>query len=137
MAVEIKEITTRRELKEFVRFGNEFYKDSEYYCPQLIDDEINTFDEKHNPAHEVCEYVLYMAYRDKRVVGRIAGIINHAANEKWKVKHVRFGWMDFIDDQEVSFALLDAVAAWGKAKGMEQINGNMKSDLYMQLRLKF
>ena len=61
MAVEIKEITTRRELKEFVRFGNEFYKDSEYYCPQLIDDEINTFDEKHNPAHEVCEYVLYMA----------------------------------------------------------------------------
>lgn len=123
MAVEIKEITTRRELKEFVRFGNEFYKDSEYYCPQLIDDEINTFDEKHNPAHEVCEYILFMAYRDKRPVGRIAGLINHAANSKWNVKKVRFGWMDFIDDQEVSFALLDAVAAWGKAKGMEQING--------------
>ena len=64
-----------------------------------------------------------MAYRDNRPVGRIAGIINHAANQKWNVKHVRFGWMDFIDDQEVSFSLLDAVAAWGKSKGMEQING--------------
>ena len=123
MAVEIKKITTRRELKEFVRFGNDFYKDSEHFCPQLIADELNTFDEKHNPAHEVCEYILFMAYRDKRPVGRIAGLINHAANSKWNVKKVRFGWMDFIDDQEVSFALLDAVAEWGKSKGMDRLNG--------------
>ncbi len=123
MAVEIIQITTRRGLKEFIRFGNEFYKDCEYFCPQLITDELNTFDEKVNPAHAVCEHVLYMAYRDKKAVGRIAGIINHAANERWKVKHVRFGWIDFIDDQEVSFALLDAVAKWGKERGMEQING--------------
>lgn len=123
MAVEIKQITTRRELKEFIRFGNEFYKDCEFFCPQLIGDELNTFDPKINPAHEVCEHVLYMAYRDKRPVGRIAGIINHAANKRWNVKHVRFGWIDFIDDQEVSFSLLDKVAEWGKSKGMEQING--------------
>lgn len=123
MAVEIKQITTRRELKEFIRFGNDFYKDCEFFCPQLIGDELNTFDPKINPAHEVCEHVLYMAYRDKRPVGRIAGIINHAANKRWNVKHVRFGWIDFIDDQEVSFSLLDKVAEWGKSKGMEQING--------------
>ncbi|MBR5854158.1 MAG: N-acetyltransferase [Paludibacteraceae bacterium] len=123
MAVEIKQITTRRELKEFVRFGNDFYKDCEYFCPQLISDELNVFDAKVNPAHDVCEHILFMAYRDNRPIGRIAGIINHAANKKWGVKHVRFGWIDFIDDQEVSFALLDAVAEWGKSKGMEKING--------------
>ena len=123
MAVEIRKITTIRELKRFVQFGNDFYKDCEYFCPQLINDELDVFDEKKNPAHEVCEYVLFMAYRDKNPVGRIAGIINHAANEKWNVKKVRFGWMDFIDDQEVSFALLDAVAEWGKSKGMDKLNG--------------
>ena len=123
MAVEIKQITTLRDLKKFVRFGNDFYKDCEYFCPQLISDELNIFNLQVNPAHEVCEHVLYMAYRDGRPVGRIAGIINHAANARWNVKHVRFGWIDFIDDQEVSFALLDAVAAWGKSKGMEKING--------------
>ena len=123
MAVEIRKITTIRELKRFVQFGNDFYKDCEYFCPQLINDELDVFDEKKNPAHEVCEYVLFMAYRDKNPVGRIAGIINHAANEKWNVKKVRFGWIDFIDDQEVSFALLDAVVEWGKLKGMDKLNG--------------
>ena len=123
MAVEIREITTIRGLKQFVRFGNDFYKDCEYFCPQLIADELDVFDPKKNPAHEVCEHILFMAYRDKKPVGRIAGIINHAANEKWNVKKVRFGWMDFIDDQEVSFALLDAVSEWGKSKGMDKLNG--------------
>lgn len=123
MAVEIREITTIRGLKQFVRFGNDFYKDCEYFCPQLIADELDVFDPKKNPAHEVCEHILFMAYRDKKPVGRIAGIINHAANEKWNVKKVRFGWMDFIDDQEVSSALLDAVSEWGKSKGMDKLNG--------------
>ena len=123
MAVEIVEITTRRDLKKFIQFGNDFYKDNQYFCPQLISDELNTFNPAINPAHEVCEHVLYMAYRDKRPVGRIAGIINHAANAKWNVKKVRFGWMDFIDDQEVSFTLLDKVAQWGKSKGMDKLNG--------------
>mgnify|MGYP003536428017 FL=1 len=123
MAVEIREITTIRGLKQFVRFGNDFYKDCEYFCPQLIADELDVFDPKKNPAHEVCEHILFMAYRDKKPVGRIAGIINHATNEKWNVKKVRFGWMDFIDDQEVSFALLDAVSEWGKSKGMDKLNG--------------
>lgn len=123
MAVEIKKITTHRELKQFIRFGNDLYKDCEHFCPQLISDELNAFDPKVNPAHEVCECVLFMAYRDRKPVGRIAGVINHAANEKWNVKKVRFGWIDFIDDQEVSFALLNAVSEWGKSKGMDKLNG--------------
>ena len=123
MAVEIKEITSKRDLLRFVQFGNEFYKDCDNFCPSLILDEMDTFNLKKNPAFEVCEHVLYMAYRDGKAVGRIAGIINHEANRNWNVKHVRFGWIDFIDDLEVSKALLDAVVAWGKAKGMDGING--------------
>ena len=123
MAVEIKQIVTRGDLKKFVCFGNDLYKDNENFCPQLISDEMNVFDPKVNPAHEVCDHILFMAYRDKRPVGRIAGIINHTANAKWNVKKVRFGWLDFIDDNEVSFALLDAVSEWGKSKGMDKLNG--------------
>ena len=70
MAVEIKKITTHRGLKQFIRFGNDLYKDCEHFCPQLISDELNAFDPKVNPAHEVCEYVLFMAYRDRKPVGR-------------------------------------------------------------------
>ena len=121
--VEIREITTKRELKQFIQFANDLYADCPYYCPPLLFDEINCFDAEKNPALEVCEYQLWMAYRDGKAVGRIAGIINRRANEKWGFKHVRFGWFDFIDDMEVSKALLDTVAAWGKARGMDALNG--------------
>ena len=123
MAIEIRQITGKIDLLRFVKFGNEFYKDCENFCPALILDELNTFNPKKNPAFDVCEHVLYMAYKDGKAVGRIAGIINHEANRKWGVKQVRFGWCDFIDDLEVSKALLDAVAAWGKSKGMDGLNG--------------
>ena len=123
MAIELRQITGKIDLLRFVKFGNEFYKDCENFCPALILDELNTFNPKKNPAFDVCEHVLYMAYKDGKAVGRIAGIINHEANRKWGVKQVRFGWCDFIDDLEVSKALLDAVAAWGKSKGMDGLNG--------------
>ncbi len=123
MAIEIKQITTRLGVKRFIEFGNDLYKDCENFCPHLILDELNTFNTKKNPAHEVCDHILYMAYEDGRPVGRIAGIINYAANARWDVKHVRFGWIDFVDDESVSRALLDAVAAWGKSKGMDALNG--------------
>ena len=123
MSVEVRKITTKCGMYRFVKFGNDFYKNCENFCPSLILDELNTFNPKKNPAFDVCEYVLYMAYRDGKAVGRIAGIINHEANKKWGVKHVRFGWIDFIDDLEVSKALLDAVSAWGKSKGMDGLNG--------------
>ena len=123
MAIEIRKITTKRDLLRFIKFGNEFYKDCENFCPALILDELDTFNPKKNPAFDVCEHILYMAYQENKPVGRIAGIINHEANRKWGVKHVRFGWIDFIDDLEVSQSLLDAIAEWGKSKGMDKLNG--------------
>lgn len=123
MAIEIQEITSKRDIRKFIQFGNDLYKDCPNYCPTLMFDELNTFDEKKNPAFEVCEKKLFLAYRDGKIVGRIAGLINYAANKHWNVNHVRFGWMDFIDDLEVSKALLDAVAQYGKSKGMDAMNG--------------
>ncbi len=123
MAVEIREIHTKRELRQFIQFANDLYADCPYYCPPLFFDEMNCFDAEKNPALEVCDYQLWMAYREGKPVGRIAGIINRRANEKWGFKHVRFGWFDFIDDKEVSKALLDTVVAWGKERGMDALNG--------------
>lgn len=119
----IKEVATKSELRKFVQFGLDLYKDNPYYCPPIFFDEINTFNPKKNPALEVCEYIAYMAYRDGQIVGRIVGIINHRANEAWNVKKCRFGWFDFIDDYEVFRALLDTVAEWGRSKGMHELNG--------------
>lgn len=119
----IKEVTTRRELKQFVQFPNELYKDHPYYTPALFFDEMNAFNPKHNPSLEHCKFINYLAYRNGKVVGRISGIINPIANERWNCLKVRFGWFDFIDDYEVSKALLDAVAAWGKSQGMTTMNG--------------
>ena len=123
MALEIRAIHTKKELETFIEFANDLYADCPYYCPPLFFDEMNCFNPAMNPALEVCEYQLWLAYRDGKVVGRIAGIINRKANETWNFKHVRFGWFDFIDDLEVSKALLDTVAAWGKERGMDALNG--------------
>ena len=123
MAIEIREVTTRRALKQFIQFGIDLFDGDPSYCPPLWLDEWNTLRRNINPAFEVCESIYYLALRDGKIVGRIAGIVNHRANEHWNVKKVRFGWFDFIDDLEVSKALLDAVAAWGKSKGMETLNG--------------
>lgn len=120
--VTIKQVETKKEWKTFIQFANKMYADCPYYCPTLDADEYSTFSEK-NPVMEFSDYMLYLAYKDGKVVGRIAGIINYRANEHWHNHHVRFGWFDFIDDLEVSKALLDAVAAWGKSKGMKELNG--------------
>lgn len=119
----IKEVKRERDLRRFVQFGIDIFKGNNYYCPPLILDEIITFKKGKNPAHEVCDYVLYMAYRNGKAVGRIAGIVNHRANEAWGVKKCRFGWFDFVDDYEVFESLLDSVAEWGRSKGMELLNG--------------
>lgn len=123
MAVKIKTVSSRRELKTFVRFANNLYKGNKYYVPSMPFDDLNTFDRNKNGAFDFCEAELYLAYKDDKVVGRVAAIVNHKANQAWKVSQVRFGWIDFIDDMEVSAALLDAVAAFGKARGMTQIVG--------------
>lgn len=119
----IREVTTKRELNRFVKFGIDLYKNNPYYCPPIVFDEVNTFNPKGNPALEVCDFVIYMAYRNGEIVGRIVGIVNHRANEAWGVKKCRFGWFDFVDDYEVFKSLIDAVAEWGREKGMTCLNG--------------
>ena len=121
--ITIKEIKSKHDLRRFVQFGIDLYKGNPYYCPPIFFDEVNSFIPKSNPALEVCDFVVYLAYRDGKIVGRIAGIINHRANEVWKVKKCRFGWFDFIDDYDVFKALIDAVAEWGRNRGMTELNG--------------
>ena len=123
MTVLIKPVTTRKELKQFVRFANKLYKGNKYYVPSMPLDDLNTLDKTKNGAFDFCESEYYLAYKNSNLVGRVAAIINHKANESWKVNQVRFGWFDFIDDIEVSTALLDAVIAFGKSRGMTQIVG--------------
>ena len=107
MAITIKKVSTKRELKKFIRFNYRMYKDNPYSVPDLYDDMLNTFNKKKNAAFEFCEADYFLAYQDDKIVGRVAAIINNRANEKWGSKNVRFGWIDFIDDPEVSSALID------------------------------
>ncbi len=123
MAIEIKTVSTKKELKTFVRFANKMYKGNKYYVPCMPMDDFKTLDKNYNAAFEFCEAEYYLAYKDDKLVGRVAAIINHKANKAWNVNQVRFGWIDFIDDIEVSKALLDAVVAFGKARGVNQIVG--------------
>ena len=123
MSVEIRKVQTKKELKEFIHFANNLYKGDEYYAPSLISDDYNTFDPKKNGAFDFCQAQMFLAYKEGKVAGRVMAIINNRANETWKVKQVRYGWIDFINDEEVAKALLDAVAAWGKERGMTDIAG--------------
>ena len=123
MSVEIKKIDDRAGLKAFVNFFYDLYRDCPYSVPYLYTDEINTLRKDRNPAFAFCEADYFLAYKDGKPVGRIAAIINHRANEHWKRQMVRFGWFDFIDDPEVSAALLTAVEKWGKERGMNEIAG--------------
>lgn len=121
--VELKRVVTRRELKRFIGFQNQLYKGNRFWCPPMRMDEMNTLSRDNNPAFDFCEAEYWIACQGKRIVGRIAGIINHNANEKWNEKLVRFGWIDFIDEIEVSQSLIDTVAEWGRSKGMNGIHG--------------
>lgn len=123
MSVEIKEITSKKEIKQFIKFNIELYKGNKYHIPGLIEEEMLTLDRAKNPAFEVCDAKLFLAYKNGKIVGRIAGIINHGSNETWNQKRVRFGFVDFIDDNEVVDALFKAVEDWGRSKGMTQIHG--------------
>lgn len=123
MSVEIKKVSSKKDLKIFVRFANRMYKGNPYYVPSMPFDDMGTFDPKENGAYDFSEAELYLAYKEGKLVGRVAAIINTKANKAWNVQQVRFGWIDFIDDMEVSSALLDAVAKFGKSRGMTQVVG--------------
>ena len=121
--ITIQKVTTSSELKKFIRFNYELYKENPYSVPDLYDDMLHTFSRRKNAAFEFCEADYFLALREGKVVGRVAAIINHRANETWGKKEVRFGWIDFIDDPEVSEALLRTVEEWGRQRGMTHIQG--------------
>lgn len=121
--VEIKKVNDKRGLRQFINFYYDLYRGDEHAVPFLFFDEWNTLNPKKNPSFECCDAQYFMAYRDGKPVGRVAAIINKRANERWNRQLVRFGWFDFIDDPEVSEALLHAVEQWGKDQGMNEIAG--------------
>lgn len=124
MAVEIKVIPKdRKSLRKFVQFGIDLYKGNDCYVPPLVSDDVATLSPEKNPAFDFCEAEYFMAFRDGKPVGRIAAIIHRISNEEHGKKEMRFGFVDFIDDEEVSRALFDAAAGWGKSKGMESMVG--------------
>ena len=124
--IQVKKVETKREMNDFVRLAEELYAGCPYYVPDLEMDVRETFDPRKNAGLEFSDIQPFIAYNaDGKAVGRIAGIINHRANEKWKTKNVRFGFIEFIDDPDVSAALLNAVETWGKERGMEHIQGPM------------
>lgn len=123
MNINIKEVISKKDLKKWIEFPNSLYKDNEYYVPFLATDEMETFTHDKNPAYAFCETKLFLAYKEDKIVGRIAGLINHAYNKKWDKNAIRFTRFDFIDDYEVSEALFQRVVDWGKENGLTEIMG--------------
>lgn len=123
MNIEIKEVKTKKDLKQFIKIPFEIYKDNPFWVPPLIMDEIETFNTKKNPAFENSEAKLFIAYQDGKPAGRVAAILCHGANKKFNAKNMRFGWFDSIDNYDVTIALLKKVEEWGREKGMETLTG--------------
>ena len=121
--IRVVKVTDSRQMKAFVQLPERLYAGNRYYVPDLDSDIRDMFDPKKNTALKYADIQAFLAYRGDKVVGRIAGIINRRANERWNTKSVRFGWVDFIDDMEVSRALFNAVEEWGRSKGMTQMVG--------------
>ena len=125
MSITIVPVETRRQMNQFIDFTLNLYHDCPYYVPELAFDTRATLDPKKNPAFEFSEAQPMLALKDGKVAGRVVALINQRVNEKWQHKIVRFGWIDFIEDYDVCKALLDAVCAWGKERGMDRLEGPM------------
>ena len=121
--LKIVEVDTTAGLRKFVDFQFKLYAGNKFWVPPLRTDEMNTLRRDRNPAFDFCEAKYWLACRDNKIVGRVAGIINNRYNEIWDKKTAKFGWIDFIDDAEVSGALLDKVEEWAKEKGMTTVCG--------------
>lgn len=124
--VNVRKVRTKREMDDFIRFSEELYAECPYYVPDMESDIRDTFNPAKNAGLDFSEMQPFVAYDGQgKPVGRIAGIINRHANEKWNTRNVRFGFIDFVDDRDVSAALLHAVEEWGRERGMESIQGPM------------
>jgi GNAT superfamily N-acetyltransferase len=121
--VEIREMRSPSDLKRFVAFAETLYPNHPYYVPKLLSDELNTLRKDRNPSFDYCEARYWMAYKDGVPVGRIAGIISRRYIETWKKKRARFGWIEFVDDPEVSLALVGQVEQWAREQGLDGVHG--------------
>lgn len=121
--IDIRKVEDSKALRQFIQFYYDLYRDCPFAVPFLYSDEVSTLRKDKNPAFEFCEADYFMAFKDGKMVGRIAAIINHKANERWNRRQVRFGWFDFIDDEEVSTQLIHCVEQWGRERGMLEISG--------------
>ena len=131
--ITLKTVTSKSDLRAFIKFPDILYKDNKYRATPIHRFELNTLDKKKNPAFEYCEAEYWLAYKNNEIVGRIAAIINHRFCDIWGAKNGRFGWIDFIDDEEVSKALLNQAETWLKSKGMVAIQGPLGfTDLDME-----
>lgn len=123
MEIKVREVISKRDLKSFVDFQFQLYDDNKYWVRPLKKEELFLLNRDKNPAFDFCETKYWLAYKDKKIAGRISGIINYKFNEKFDKKIMRFGWIDFIDDAEVCSSLLSAVENWAKEKGMNEVHG--------------
>ena len=121
--IEIKRVTNQKELKQFVQFHYDLYRGCPQAVPFLYSEELKTLRHDRNAAFDFCEADYFMAFREGKMVGRVAAIINRKANEKWNRQQVRFGWIDFVDDAQVSRRLIETVEQWGRERGMTEIAG--------------
>lgn len=121
--IEVKKISSKKDIKKFVNFQIELYKDNKYFVPPIIKDELNVFDPKINQVFKNADCWLFLAYKDGKIAGRVAALVNYIELEEQKKLKMRFGWLDMIDDIQVTKALLDQVALIGKEKNLEYIEG--------------
>lgn len=123
--VSVIEVKTTDQLKKFVRFPMDLYRDNPYYVPSFINDEINIWNPSENPAMQYSEAKQFLAYKEDKIVGRIAVMINHKEERELGISKVRFGWIDFTDDPEVSKALIDTAIEYAREKKISKIEGPM------------
>ncbi|GAK90696.1 hypothetical protein JCM19298_441 [Nonlabens ulvanivorans] len=121
--IEVKQITAKADIKKFVKFQQELYQDNIYYVPPIVNDEMSNFDPEKNQVFKNADCWLFLAYKGKKIVGRIAAIINYVEINEQRKSKMRFGWLDMIDDIEVTKALLDKVHQIGKEKELEYVEG--------------
>jgi len=123
--LKVVEVKTKKQLKKFIEFPYQLYANDPYWIPPLRSDEMNTLRWDKNPAFSYCKARYWLVYKDNKIAGRIAGIINYRAMEKWGHNYARFGWLDFIDDAEVARCLLKLVEDWARQEGLSGIQGPM------------
>lgn len=123
MDLVLKEVVTHRDWRRFIEFPKKLFKDNSCFIPSLDSDERDSLYREKNPAYKYCDAKFWIAMRGEKIVGRVGAIINNRANRKWNEKFVRFGWFDFVEDQNVFKALINKVSDFGKSFGMEKIHG--------------